>query len=1211
MFDKFYDKIGVGITIDRNPIGLHKLSPKFKGIVVVYITLETLIRYNNSGKKSYEFEMRSAFSAHLQPHFIYSITIMYKKRKYNITLAETRIILNQNNINRNHNVIIDWIISEITHFDASEVKKYGNRLHKSSEIIRILFTPIVDNDNKKLLKTNKSNLVRGFCTFNRSFSSMRISDNNYELRGPLFKNLQKTLNETEKAFKNSSIKDYTKSNTGNLFLPGDDSIFYPNLFRSRFKKGYKDHLYNILQDNKIVSTVFKVCINNNEFRNLGCQFGYKFSYDEVFNWNFGKSPYYKILYKYHYESLQLTDENKKDRRLIETFDYKFMDHEAPLNLDQLYSRLIGYIFDRTEDYGGPLINYYIISFTQIHGYIDHEKPIKNINSIPLKKNISNIRNIRKAFNSSMLPLTLDESFYGRRNYSTKREYIDEVNKIKRVVIEKSPKKSEKLIYSLKTNKLIDSFIDELVDDTTFIRTNPKTKSSITIKDNKVLKSSININLPAITTPKKKKAIANSFNKNIGSFDLETYSKNGKSQVYSLGFAHGGNNVMISKPEIKSYYLKKGQNSDDLILECINEMLKTKYHKTIFYTHNFGGYDVFYVLHTLARYNEKIGVKHYNMKALFRDNKVLKLEITVKSKKSRSNTIYFADSLALLPTSLKSLAKGFSTEYLKPYFPYTFVTEKTLYYEGSTPSIEFFHSLKEDISLEEYNKLYQKNWNLKEQTLKYLESDLISLLQIMYEFSNHVFDNHQVQVTECFTITSLAVKIFLNKYYKVISLALLKKPDIYRDLKEGYYGGLSEVYRRYGENLYYYDVNSLYPFSSLKDMPGRFCKYIEAHSEDGLNIIKDELFGFFYCDVKTTHDYFGLLPYRLNGLLTYPVGEFSGWFFSPLIEYALKRGYKINIRKGYSFNRVPDVFKRYVLDIYKEKQESTGAKRLIAKFLLNALLGRFGMHIDKRISELVEADIFEDLITKFEVFEEKRIINNLILITRASDPSKVICEQHGLNYIDVLNEIQGLSKSKEETPSIRNVSIGVASAVTSYSSMYMSEIKEFILASGGKIFYTDTDSIVTDIKLPERYVGSALGLFKLEHEIIRGYFISSKLYCLVVRCVKTNTEKTIISEGEDAEDEDTVVKAKGVVGKKLTEDDFKQMLDNKIIKHGVKTQSIKSYEKGYVMLENKEDIHLNPNNYVKRIKLFDKNSGKWINTRPLVIGCELSEDLWSE
>lgn len=30
---------------------------------------------------------------------------------------------------------------------------------------------------------------------------------------------------------------------------------------------------------------------------------------------------------------------------------------------------------------------------------------------------------------------------------------------------------------------------------------------------------------------------------------------------------------------------------------------------------------------------------------------------------------------------------------------------------------------------------------------------------------------------------------------------------------------AEVYKAHGEDLYYYDVNSLYPFTSLNDMPG--------------------------------------------------------------------------------------------------------------------------------------------------------------------------------------------------------------------------------------------------------------------------------------------------------------------------------------------------------------------------------------------------------
>lgn len=118
---------------------------------------------------------------------------------------------------------------------------------------------------------------------------------------------------------------------------------------------------------------------------------------------------------------------------------------------------------------------------------------------------------------------------------------------------------------------------------------------------------------------------------------------------------------------------------------------------------------------------------------------------------------------------------------------------------------------------------------------------------MYEFSDHIFYSHNVQVTECLTITNLAVKIFLTNHYhgKGNYLPLIKNRTIYEDLKQGYYSGLSEVYKGYGKNLYYYDVNSLYPYSALNDMIGNLCTYIETHTEDeNLDIQKDKLFGFF-------------------------------------------------------------------------------------------------------------------------------------------------------------------------------------------------------------------------------------------------------------------------------------------------------------------------------------------------------------------------------
>jgi len=201
---------------------------------------------------------------------------------------------------------------------------------------------------------------------------------------------------------------------------------------------------------------------------------------------------------------------------------------------------------------------------------------------------------------------------------------------------------------------------------------------------------------------------------------------------------------------------------------------------------------------------------------------------------------------------------------------------------------------------------------------------------------------------------------------------------------------------------------------------------------------------------------------------------------------------VKITKGYTFNRVHNVFNSYIELLYKEKRESVGARRLIAKFLLNALLGRFGMHLDKKITTLIgNHEEYLDIITKYDVYDEKIISESVGLVTHGNDPSKAVCEQHGVDYIDVLNT---KSKINEEFSSIQNVSVGISAAVTSYSSIFMLKTKKRILDLGGKIYYTDTDSIVTNIKLDE---GLALGEFKLEYKVLRGYFISSKLYCLIV------------------------------------------------------------------------------------------------------------------
>lgn len=45
----------------------------------------------------------------------------------------------------------------------------------------------------------------------------------------------------------------------------------------------------------------------------------------------------------------------------------------------------------------------------------------------------------------------------------------------------------------------------------------------------------------------------------------------------------------------------------------------------------------------------------------------------------------------------------------------------------------------------------------------------------------------------------------------------------------------------------------------------------------------------------------------------------------------------------------------------------------------------------------------------------------------------------------------------------------------------------------------------------------------------------------------------------------------------------------------------------VSIGEKTDIHLNPNKYRKRIKVYNPITKKWIDTRPLLVGCDWPEE----
>jgi DNA polymerase type B, organellar and viral/RNase_H superfamily len=846
------------------------------------------------------------------------------------------------------------------------------------------------------------------------------------------------------------------------------------------------------------------------------------------------------------------------------------------------------------------------------------KKLENINEQILK-----LKELNIAIKSKYLPLTLNLSYYGNllensiRNKRLKELEANIRNKsglevpllikkaiedltikvffkkdkgsISIILIESSKYTYKKSAFDLETGILLEEVTDIAYTGVIYEFMRIKKDLQITVKNDKIIGINRKIVFNSITNKLYKTGQEIISNKNFGVLDIETYKYNNEiSKVYAIGYT-----TIQERSNIKTFYMSKNKESLDsniLVLECINSLLVQKYHNYIFYVHNLGRFDVVFIQKVLKEYNLHKKENYYIMKSLFRDDGMLKLVISLKITNKKYIKITLVDSLNLLNESLDNLGKSFNVSILKGKFPYDFVNEDKLFYIGDKPDIKFY----KDITQEEYNLIQNKDWSVKEETLKYLEKDLLSLLEILEKFNKLLFIHHNLQMTEGLTISRIALNKFLNYYLECSKIPLINKSQHFNFINFGYYGGITEVYRPYGENLNYYDVNSLYPFVALQDMPGTECTYIENISNEDL-YIKD-LFGFFQAKVKTSlNNYLGLLPIKTKNGLILPNGEFEGVWSSEELKLAKENGYEIKIIKGYNFNRVSNVFTKYVNDLYKLKLESKGAEKAINKSLLNNLLGRFGMNIIKPKTECLTKDKLDTILSTREVKSYHEVTNNDYLVTYIPIINREICTEHGLDYVKVLTSEKNTNIEKN-IDIFKDVSIVISAMVTSYARVFMNKIKLEILRNNGKLYYSDTDSIVTDIdlstinttlieklfkpfKLSNNLVGKDLGQFKLEYVIKEGYFISNKLYCLLL-----NNDKVVI-------------KSKGVKQESLTLEDFKSMyyLSKNVI--GNKLSSKINYKEGSVSINNKE-INLDSEVYKKREKISNLN-GLWTDTKPII------------
>lgn len=183
---------------------------------------------------------------------------------------------------------------------------------------------------------------------------------------------------------------------------------------------------------------------------------------------------------------------------------------------------------------------------------------------------------------------------------------------------------------------------------------------------------------------------------LGVLDLETYTVNIKGLKLAKVCAIGFFTNLDLKPVL--YYIDT-LNSEEIVLKCIDEILRAKYSGITFYTHNFGKFDSVFIIKTLLEFNKQImdspdvntpenKKNPYILKTVCRDDIILKLTIQRKVD-GVLHSVSIMDSYRILTSKLSDLCKKYEVEVKKGFFPYDFATENNLSYIGETPNINYY------------------------------------------------------------------------------------------------------------------------------------------------------------------------------------------------------------------------------------------------------------------------------------------------------------------------------------------------------------------------------------------------------------------------------------------------------------------------------------------------------------------------------------------
>ena len=265
---------------------------------------------------------------------------------------------------------------------------------------------------------------------------------------------------------------------------------------------------------------------------------------------------------------------------------------------------------------------------------------------------------------------------------------------------------------------------------------------------------------------------------------------------------------------------------------------------ILYAHNLASFDAYFLLRSFGEAGLNVGI-------LKRESEIFFVKVTLYDVK-----LEFRCSLLLLRQDLNSCAKSFGVSTRKLPMVHGWVTKERLHYCGVTPFSD------------------GKSIVFRDYAIDYCMNDCIMLYDILQVFHQKLKEFGLGLNLNVYSIPGMALKAFKKNYLKpkmVVNLSTAHSMEKF--IREGYYGGRSEVFMGYiGDGKgYYYDVKGMYAQAMRMDLPCGQPYWLTTFDDDWLNPNMSK--GFFRVKVYAPYMHYPVLPHRnKDGKLIFPCGN---------------------------------------------------------------------------------------------------------------------------------------------------------------------------------------------------------------------------------------------------------------------------------------------------------------------------------------------------